>query len=284
MAEEHRIDYHAGLVAALKTRYDDQYDFMETVKELILGEKPPRLDAVVLKKASDKILSDEIGSFFKENNIFEFKGYGDGLSINDIYKAEGYALFYMVIDRKVNEIPIDTITISILQYRYPMETFKQLKILGCSIIERNKGIYEISGGPIIYPFQVIDAAILGDDWTVLKVLVPGATEEQIAFIQKEYVQAENELYKQHMEDVLRTAFESNKELFRKMKEAGKMSEAVELVFKEEIEEAAEKKEERIVANLLKMNEPVDKIVQASEWSPDKVISFAKKIGITTLIL
>ena len=79
MAEEHRIDYHAGLVAALKTRYDDQYDFMETVKELILGEKPPRLDAVVLKKASDKILSDEIGSFFKENNIFEFKGYGDGL-------------------------------------------------------------------------------------------------------------------------------------------------------------------------------------------------------------
>ena len=120
--------------------------------------------------------------------------------------------------------------------------------------------------------------------SVLKVLVPGATEEQIAFIQKEYVQAENELYKQHMEDVLRTAFESNKELFRKMKEAGKMSEAVELVFKEEIEEAAEKKEERIVANLLKMNEPVDKIVQASEWSPDKVISFAKKIGITTLIL
>ena len=41
MAEEHRIDYHAGLVAALKTRYDDQYDFMETVKELILGESLP---------------------------------------------------------------------------------------------------------------------------------------------------------------------------------------------------------------------------------------------------
>lgn len=32
---------------------DDQYDFMETIKEMILGEKPPRLDAVVLKKAPE---------------------------------------------------------------------------------------------------------------------------------------------------------------------------------------------------------------------------------------
>ena len=69
-----------------------------------------------------------------------------------------------------------------------------------------------------------------------------------------------------------------------MKEAGKMSEAVERVFQKEIEEAAEKKEEKIVANLLKMNEPVDKIVQACEWSTEKVMSFAKKIGITTITL
>ena len=56
MAEEHKTDYHAGLVAALKTKYDDQYDFMETIKEMILGEKPPRLDAVVQKKIQNNIL------------------------------------------------------------------------------------------------------------------------------------------------------------------------------------------------------------------------------------
>ena len=61
LSEEHRIDYHAGLVAALKTKYDDQFVFMETIKELILGEQPPGLDAVVLKKETNHHLNDEIG-------------------------------------------------------------------------------------------------------------------------------------------------------------------------------------------------------------------------------
>jgi len=56
--------------------------------------------------------------------------------------------------------------------------------------------------------------------------VPGATEDQPEKIQAEFEQAENELVKQHLADVLRTAFESNEELFGKMKETGKMSEAV----------------------------------------------------------
>ena len=50
MAGEHRVDYHAGVAAALKATYDDRYEFMQTIKELTLGEKPPRLDEVVLKK------------------------------------------------------------------------------------------------------------------------------------------------------------------------------------------------------------------------------------------
>lgn len=284
MAEEHRTDYHAGLVAALKTKYDDQYDFMETVKEMVLGEKPPRLDAVVLKKDPDQHLSDEIGCFFLEHNVFEFKGYGDGININDIFKVEGYALFYMTIDKKVNEVPLETVTISVLQYRFPREVLKELEAKGCAVKERIEGIFEISGGPVIFPFQIIDAVILGPEWDVLKVLVPGATEKQIIKIQEEYEQADNDLLKKHLADVLRTAFESNEALFSKMKEAGKMSEAVERVFKKEIEEAAEKKEEQVVTTMLQNNEPADKIVKYFGWTPERVMTFAKKIGITTLTL
>ena len=107
--------------------------------------------------------------------------------------------------------------------------------------ERSRGIFEISGRPVIFPFQIIDAVILGPEWDVLKILVPGATEEQVEKIQAEYEQAEDEILRQHLTDVLRTAFTSNDALFRRMKGAGKMSkmsEAVEFVFKEEIEEAA----------------------------------------------
>jgi len=143
---------------------------------------------------------------------------------------------------------------------------------------------EITGGPIIFPFQIVDATILCEEWDVLKVLVPGANEEQIEKVQMEYEQAQTGPHKQHLEDVLRTAFESNKGTFRKMKEAGKMSEAVEFVFKEEINKVAEKKEEQVVTAMLQNNEPADKIVKYFGWTPEKVMTFAKKIGVTTLTL
>ena len=74
MTEEHRTDCHAGLVAALKAKYDDQYDFMETIQGMILGEKASGLDAVVLKKYPDRHLTDEIGCFFPEHHVFAFQG------------------------------------------------------------------------------------------------------------------------------------------------------------------------------------------------------------------
>ena len=284
MAEEHRTDYHAGLVAALKTKYDDQFNFMETIKEIILGEKPPRLDAVVLKKDPDQHLTDEIGCFFLEHNVFEFKGFGDGISINDIFKVEGYALFYMTIDKKVNEVPLGTVTVSILQYRFPRTVLQELETMGCEVKERTEGIFEISGGPIIFPFQIIDAVILGSDWDVLKVLVPGATEEQIEKIQEEYENAQNEILKQHLADVLRTAYESNESIFEKLKEEGRMGEKFDQIFEKQIQEAADKKEEKTIENMLKDNVKAATITKWTGASIEKIAAVATRLGMSTIAL
>ena len=284
MAEEHKTDYHAGLVAALKTKYDDQYDFMETIKEMILGEKPPRLDAVVLKKDPEQHLADEIGCFFLEHNVFEFKGYGDGISINDVYKIEGYALFYMTIDRKVNEIPLEAVTITVLQYRFPRDILKKLETKGCTVKQRGEGIFEIAGGPIIFPFQIIDAVILGEEWDVLKVLVPGATEEQIIKIQEEYDQAENDLLKQHLADVLKTAYESNEALFEKMKEEGRMGEKFDQIFEKQIQEVADKEKEKTIENMLKDNVKAASITKWTGASLEKIAEVATRLGMSTITL
>ena len=284
MAEEHRTDYHAGLVAALKTKYDDQYDFMETIKEMVLGEKPPRLDAVVLKKDPNQHLTDEIGCFFLEHNVFEFKGYGDGISINDVYKIEGYALFYMTIDKKVNEIPLEAVTITVVQYRFPKDILKELEAKGCIIHQRNKGIFEISGGPIIFPFQVVDAVVLDDEWDVLKVLIPGATEAQIIRIQEEYDQAESDLLKQHLADVLRTAYESNESIFEKMKEEGIMGEKFDQIFEKQIREEAEKETDKTIENMLKDNVKAATITKWTGAPLERIAAVATRLGMNTLSL
>ena len=164
------------------------------------------------------------------------------------------------------------------------DVLKELEANGCSVNHRSEGIYEISGGPIVFPFQIIDAGVLGEEWDILKVLVPGATEKQIEKIQIEYEKADSNALKQHLADVLKTAFESNKTVFRKMKEEGKMSEAVEFVFKEEIQEAYEKKEEKTIENMLKDNVKVSAIAKWTGASSDKIIAIAKKIGMNSIAL
>ena len=125
---------------------------------------------------------------------------------------------------------------------------------------------------------------MGEDWDILKVLVPGATEKQIEKIQTEYAHADSNVLKQHLADVLRTAFESNRTVFKKMKEEGKMSEAVEFVFKEEIQEIADKKEEKTIENMLKDNVKVSAIAKWTGASSDKIIAIAKKIGLNSIAL
>ncbi|MBQ9252506.1 MAG: hypothetical protein IJ188_07715 [Clostridia bacterium] len=282
MAEEHRVDYHAGLIAALKAKYDDNYEFMETIKELTLGEKAPRTDAVVLKKDPSQLLTDEVGSFFNEHNVIEFKGFGDGINSNDFYKAQGYAIMYMTIDRKVDEIPIEKVTVTVLQYRNPRETFKKLKAKGCSISIRSKGVWEVTGPMTLFLYQVVDLDVVGKGWEAFKIIIPGAKMEDIEAVQEAYEKAPDGPEKDHLGDVLRTSIESNKDTFRLLKEEGKMSEAVGVVFAEEIAKQAEAREEKIVANMIRSKQPLTYIAQMSEWPMEKLVKFAESIGYTAV--
>ncbi len=74
MTEEHRTDCHAGLVAALKAKYDDQYDFMETIQGMILGEKASGWDAVVLKKDRTGISRMRSAASFLSIMCLRFRG------------------------------------------------------------------------------------------------------------------------------------------------------------------------------------------------------------------
>ena len=95
-------NYHNSTVATYKLKYYD--DFMETELAKTIGEDPLILDMPILKKDQGKNLNDDIGSFFKENNAIENKGCGDGISVNDVFKAQGYAAMYMYIDKHVDEV------------------------------------------------------------------------------------------------------------------------------------------------------------------------------------
>ena len=119
---------------------------------------------------------------------------------------------------------------------------------------------------------------------MLKVLVPGATEEQIERIQEAYEQANSALLKQHLADVLKTAYESNENLFMKMKEEGRMGEKFDQIFEKQIQEAADRKEEKTIENMLKDNVAAANITKWTGASIEKIAAVATRLGMSTLAL
>ena len=184
--EDTRQNYRATMEAALKSRYSDQSKSIEIFSEDPLGVEPPILDLLVLKKNPELKLTDDIGNFFKEYNIIENKGVNDDININDVFKTQAYAWFYMSAGRLVDEIPWEKVTITAIQFHFPMAAFARLKQMNCKIEELvPNAVWEVSGPPIAFPFRVINASNLGDDWAALKAVAPGATKETLLKVQQE---------------------------------------------------------------------------------------------------
>lgn len=312
-----RTNYHMGMEATLKLKYDDVHDSIETLANVHLGQDPPYLDLLILKKDPGLELSDEIGSFFKENNVIENKGYGDGISINDVFKVQGYGGMYMSLDRNVDEIPWETMTVTVMQYQHPRAAFGRLKEMGCEIKERVSGcVYEVSGPPIMFPFQLVNASGLGDDWAEIKAMIPGAEVETIKKVMQEYHGEDDPRKRQHLRAILRISYANNNEAVERMKETGEMDEnrfieTARLLFPEEYERANEleaknkrledeleakdqqledemrKREtdkENTIQSMLKDNISATNIAKWMNVSLEKVAEVARKNGIRSLIL
>lgn len=154
MADESgRTGFHYGFYAAMKVEYDLAKAPVRYEQEKQLGEEPVRLDFLIILKEDDIVLQDPIGSFFRRENLFEYKSPEDGLTIDDYYKAQGYALIYKGYDRKVNELPVEDMTLTIVRHAYPRELIKELEKEGHAIGSDHPGIYSVKGKGII-PTQI----------------------------------------------------------------------------------------------------------------------------------
>ena len=93
-------DWHAGFRVSARLEFRDDEDCLEYFEELILGEQPPRLDLLIIKKDPERKLKNEIGEIFRRLNILEYKGPGDALDISDFYKVCGYSCIYISVQEK----------------------------------------------------------------------------------------------------------------------------------------------------------------------------------------
>lgn len=281
MADETgRTRYHYGFYAAMKNEYDLAHAGVKYEQEIQLGEDPVRLDFVIRKVEGE--LKDPIGEYFRNLNLFEYKSPEDGLSIDDFCKAQAYALMYKGNGRKVNELPLGEITLTIVRHTYPRELMKALKESGYEIHEAHRGIYRIEGKMMI-PVQIVVSSRLEEgEYEGLKLLAKGSTKEAVVEYAKRAIASGDENIKTNAGTVIEICLNINKELDRQIKEDEAMHRTIREIFKEDFDEVEQKTNERVATDMLKRNLPLSLIEEISKLSEETIRGLAKTLGVAVV--
>ena len=235
--ESGRIEYHYGFYGAVHAEYEPTHIQMEYLQEHELGKEPVRMDMLVIKRDT-AALTDPIGSFFRTHNVLEYKSPEDGLTVDDFYKAQGYALIYKGLGERVNAIPLSELTVSVFRHTAPRKLFPALEAGGLKVREASPGIYRFEG-PLSVPAQVVAISELPrGSYAPFKALARGASREDILRLfslaeiggvrMADYVRA-----------VLNVSFVINRETIASIREDGIMPQALYEIFDEEFQKKKE---------------------------------------------
>ena len=132
------IDWHSAFIQALQAELKAYMDVLEFHPEFPLTAEPLRIDCVVVIKTPGVVITKNIAAIFREWNLLEYKSPDDYVSVADFYKVYGYACLYT----SLKKIPVNSLTISFVESRYPRKLLKHLqKERGYAVAENSPGIY-----------------------------------------------------------------------------------------------------------------------------------------------
>lgn len=284
--ESGRIRYHYGFYAAMKVEYDLIHADLTYEQEIQLGEDPIRLDFLIIKKNAGVVLHDPIGEFFEAVNIFEYKSPHDALSIDDFYKAVAYSFIYKGYNRKVDELPIRDMTLTLVRHSYPRELMKVLKKDGFTVEQRHPGIFRVEGNINLKIQIVVSSRLSAYEYEGLQLLSTGCTADDVLRYAKRAAESDDGNVKTNSETVMAVCLDINKGLDSEMEDDMSMNirETINGIFavakKEGIKEGVHETNERVASDMLRNGETLEKVKMYSHLAEDSIRAIAKSLGIS----
>ena len=210
-----KIQWHPGFCSAAELELIENKTELEFIREYNIGKEPLRIDLLIIKKRPGAVIKNEIGSIFKQHNLLEYKSPDDGFSIDDYYKAIGYACIYKSFGETVDAIPAQEITVSFFREAYPRELIKSLM----RELQKHSGF---------------------------KILSKNAREEDVRRFLETASGYTKQGDKNNADAVLQVSVMANKKLYQAIRRDFGMCEALKELMKDEIDKEADLRAEMIV--------------------------------------
>ncbi len=204
--------WHLPFLNAVQVSLEEDEGYYELESELELTRKPLRIDAFVLKSEDAYEMKSSLGRLLRKYNIFEYKGYGDYLSIGDYYKGLACAFLYKSegsLGKKHGQIFIKEMSLIFVCFSYPKKLMNHLhKIF--FVEEREPGIYEVHGERIAICI-LIQSQLASDKFLWLKNLSDCVRAEDFALMAE---QAHREPMNHRKDELFQFIGENNEQLWK----------------------------------------------------------------------
>ena len=140
-----RVNWHEAASCAFQIELRDYSDLLEYITEHILGKNSYRIDVLIIKKLTDKIIPKNIALIFKTFNLLEIKGIGSSVSIDSYYKTIGYAGLLIDQTGRLNQYSSLDVSLTLLSCHYPQKLIKHLrKERKLTVAKICPGVYHIN--------------------------------------------------------------------------------------------------------------------------------------------
>ena len=244
---ETKIQWHPGFVAAMNLELEENKDDLIFEDEYNLNTRPLEIDLLIIKKTSDIKIKNEIGAFFREYNVMEYKAPGDSLNVDVMYKVLGYAALYKSYGEKVDSVKAEDITVSLVREGRPEGLFEYLKRHDIKMSNPIKGIYYLED-KFLFPVQIIVGVELDKESHIwLKALTDKMQKQDMKNFLEEVSRITEKGKRELADSVLEVSARANKALIELLRKEGDiMSGALMEIFEPEINEIVDKKVSEIV--------------------------------------
>ena len=232
-----KIQWHPAFCAAAELELRLNKADLEFKREYNLSKKPLQMDLLIIEKRKNAQIQNEIGTIFRGHNVIEYK------SPDDFFKTLGYACLYKGLGEKVNQIPLEELTVSLFRASAPKQLMKQLIDYGYKVELHTSGIYYVQGFSI--PIQIVVTKELDSkNHESLKVLSRSAEKEDIQKFTELARDFSEPGDKEKADAVLQVSVAANREKYDEVRRSENMCEALRELMKEEIEEELKKNREK----------------------------------------
>ena len=236
MERKRKIQWHQGFYSGMELELNEYRDALVFDTEHELSRLPLQIDMLVIRKDETVRITNPIGAFFKGHNVIEYKSPNAEMSIDEFFKAIGYACIYKGLGKTVDEIPVEEMTVTLVRHSYPRGLIGKLKSYGVDIKQESDGIFYLEG-LVFFSVRIIVTSMLPDEHVGLKMLSRSVGMDTlfrfIDYAKRFKEKGEKEL----INSILEVSTSANKDSFELFKEDTAMGEALRELMREEIEES-----------------------------------------------